>query len=41
MFAKTLVTQGAGIAMIGAVGAHTRCGMAEEKLNIESECTPL
>ncbi len=41
MFAKTLVTQGQGVALVCAVGAKTRSGMAEEKLNIEAECTPL
>jgi hypothetical protein len=32
---------GTGVAMICAVGVNTRSGMAEEKLNIEEEATPL
>ena len=39
--AKTLVESGQGAALVGAVGVHTRSGMAEEKLNIEDEETPL
>jgi P-type E1-E2 ATPase len=39
--AKTLVVSGQGTALICAVGVNTRSGMAEEKLNIEDEETPL
>jgi magnesium-transporting ATPase (P-type) len=41
MLAKTLVVSGQGTALICAVGPHTRAGVAEEKLNIEDEGTPL
>jgi len=41
LLAKTLVESGQGLALICAVGTHTRSGMAEEKLNIEEEETPL
>jgi magnesium-transporting ATPase (P-type) len=41
LLAKTLVVQGQGIALVCAVGTNTRSGMAEEKLNIEEEETPL
>jgi Ca2+-transporting ATPase len=41
MLGKTLVNSGQGVALICAVGVHTRSGMAEEKLNIEEEDTPL
>jgi magnesium-transporting ATPase (P-type) len=41
LIAKTLVESGQGMAIVCAVGAHTRSGMAEEKLNIEEEETPL
>lgn len=41
LFAKTLVQTGQGVAIICAVGVNTRSGMAEEKLNIEDEETPL
>lgn len=41
LLAKTLVESGQGLAIICAVGVHTRSGMAEEKLNIEEEETPL
>jgi magnesium-transporting ATPase (P-type) len=41
LIGKTLVVSGTGIAMICAVGVNTRSGMAEEKLNIEEEATPL
>lgn len=41
LFGKTLVVSGSGVAIICAVGAHSRSGMAEEKLNIEEEETPL
>jgi len=41
LLAKTLVESGQGTAIVCAVGTHTRSGMAEEKLNIEEEATPL
>lgn len=41
LIAKTLVVQGQGLALVCAVGPYTRSGMAEEKLNIEAEETPL
>ena len=41
MYAKTLVTQGQGTALVCCVGTGTRSGMAEEKLNIEEEATPM
>ena len=41
MFAKTLMVTGQGTAIVCAVGVNTRSGMAEEKLNIEDEETPL
>ena len=41
LLGKTLVESGQGLAIICAVGVHTRSGMAEEKLNIEEEETPL
>jgi len=41
LLAKTLVCQGQGTALVAAVGVNTRSGMAEEKLNIEEEETPL
>jgi magnesium-transporting ATPase (P-type) len=41
LLAKTLVCQGQGTALVCAVGVNTRSGMAEEKLNIEEEETPL
>lgn len=41
LLAKTLVESGQGRALVCAVGSHTRSGMAEEKLNIEEEATPL
>lgn len=41
MIGKTLVVSGQGTALICAVGSNTRSGMAEEKLNIEEEITPL
>lgn len=41
LLAKTLVVQGQGLALVCAVGTNTRSGMAEEKLNIEEEETPL
>lgn len=41
LLAKTLVESGQGVALVAAVGPHTRSGMAEEKLNIEEEETPL
>ncbi len=41
LLGKTLVESGQGLALICAVGTHTRSGMAEEKLNIEEEETPL
>jgi len=39
--AKTLVVSGQGTALVCAVGTKTRSGMAEEKLCIEDEITPL
>jgi Ca2+-transporting ATPase len=41
LIAQTLVVSGQGTAIICAVGPYTRAGMAEEKLNIEEEETPL
>ncbi len=41
LLAKTLVVSGQGHALICAVGTNTRTGMAEEKLNIEEDETPL
>jgi P-type E1-E2 ATPase len=41
LLANTLVVSGTGLALICAVGVNTRSGMAEEKLNIEEEETPL
>lgn len=41
LIGKTLIVQGQGLAVVCAVGVNTRSGMAEEKLNIEEECTPL
>lgn len=41
LLAKTLVEVGQGKALVCAVGTHTRSGMAEEKLNIEEDETPL
>lgn len=41
LLGNTLVESGTGIAIICAVGVNTRSGMAEEKLNIEEEETPL
>jgi magnesium-transporting ATPase (P-type) len=41
MIGKTLVCSGQGVALVCAVGVHTRAGMAEEKLSIEEEETPL
>jgi magnesium-transporting ATPase (P-type) len=41
LIGNTLVESGQGIAIICAVGVNTRSGMAEEKLNIEEEITPL
>jgi len=41
LLAKTLVESGQGVALVCAVGVNTRSGMAEEKLNIEEEITPL
>mmetsp|Transcript_6400 Transcript_6400/g.5706 ORF Transcript_6400/g.5706 Transcript_6400/m.5706 type:complete len:393 (+) Transcript_6400:652-1830(+) len=41
LLAKTLIVSGQGVALILAVGTNTRSGMAEEKLNIEEEETPL
>ena len=41
LLAKTLVVQGQGTALVCAVGSNTRSGMAEEKLNIKEEETPL
>lgn len=41
LLAKTLVVQGQGVALVCAVGTSTRSGLAEEKLTIEEEETPL
>lgn len=41
LLGKTLCVSGQGLAIVCAVGTHTRSGMAEEKLNIEEEETPL
>ena len=41
LLAKTLIVTGQGLALVCAVGTNTRSGMAEEKLNIEEEETPL
>lgn len=41
MYAATLVISGQGTALVCAVGTNTQSGMAEEKLNIEEEATPL
>lgn len=41
LLAKTLIASGEGSALVCAVGVHTRSGMAEEKLNIEEDETPL
>lgn len=41
LLAKTLIVSGQGLALVCAVGTNTRSGMAEEKLNIEEEETPL
>ena len=41
LLANTLVASGSGIAIVCAVGIHTRSGQAEQKLNIEEEITPL
>jgi calcium-translocating P-type ATPase len=41
LIGKTLVVSGQGTALVCAVGVNTRSGMAEEKLNIEEEATPL
>ena len=41
LLANTLVSEGSGTALICAVGIHTRSGMAEQKLNIEEDITPL
>jgi Ca2+ transporting ATPase len=41
LYGKTLIVNGQGIAIVCTVGTHTRSGMAEEKLNIEEEETPL
>lgn len=41
LLGKTLIVSGTGRAIICAVGGNSRSGMAEEKLNIEDEETPL
>ena len=41
LLGKTLLISGQGLALICAVGSNTRSGMAEEKLNIEDQATPL
>ena len=41
LLAKTLIESGQGKALVCSVGANTRSGMAEEKLNIEEDETPL
>ena len=41
LLGKTLIVNGQGVALVCNVGTHTRSGMAEEKLNIEEDETPL
>jgi magnesium-transporting ATPase (P-type) len=41
LLGNTLIVSGSGLALVCAVGVNTRSGMAEEKLNIEEEITPL
>lgn len=41
LIAQSLIVSGQGVAIVCAVGANTRAGMAVEKLNIEEEPTPL
>ena len=41
LLGKTLVAQGQGTAMVCCVGANSRSGQAEEKLQTEEEQTPL
>ena len=41
LLGNTLVEQGSGLALVCAVGVNTRSGMAEEKLSIEEDETPL
>ena len=41
LIGKTLIVSGQGTALVCAVGRHTRSGMAEEKLGIEQDDTPL
>lgn len=41
LLGKTLVAQGQGVAIVCCVGANSRSGMAEEKLQTEEDQTPL
>ena len=41
LLGNTLIVSGQGLALVCAVGTNTRSGMAEEKLQIEDEITPL
>jgi magnesium-transporting ATPase (P-type) len=41
LLGNTLIEQGSGLAIVCAVGVNTRSGMAEEKLSIEEDETPL
>jgi magnesium-transporting ATPase (P-type) len=41
LYAKTLLGNGQGIALVCAVGPNTRSGMAANILNIEDDKTPL
>ena len=41
LLSKTLVVTGQGLGLVACVGPNTLSGMAEEKLNIEEEATPL
>ena len=41
LLGNTLIVSGQGLAIVCAVGVNTRSGMAESKLNIEEEITPL
>lgn len=41
LLGKTLVVSGQGTAIVCAVGTNSRSGLAEEKLNIEEDITPL
>lgn len=41
LIGKTLVVNGMGTALVCCIGANSRSGMAEEKLNTEEDETPL